>query len=255
MNFEFILSIVLVTIAGLSTLIGSYIIIISKNKSHKKLGFLLGFASGILICIVIKELLPEAKELLSSGYDFPTSSVILVLSLLFGFALSILLDRLLHHHDEEQHSDDHCHMCDLGLTAAITLALHKLPEGIAIFIAIHDSYVTAIPLAIAIAIHHIPEGMIISAPIYYATGNKKKALTYSLASGLVLPVFGLLGFLFLTPLLTDLTEGIMLAVTSSIMFYITFKEIMPQALKYGRKKTTVFSTILGIIFIYLLEMI
>lgn len=255
MDLNFILSAILITAAGLSTLIGSLLIIKSRNKSHKKLGFLLGLSVGIMLCICIKELLPESKELIIGVYDYPMSSIIMGCSLLLGFALSIVLDKILHHHDEEEEHDEHCHMCDIGITTSVTMGLHKFPEGIAIFIAIYDNYLVAIPLALAIAIHHIPEGMIISAPIYYATGDKKKALFYSLISGLVLPVSGLIGFLFLKPIFTDLIEGILLSVTASIMFYITFKEIMPQSLKYGNKRTTVFAMMLGIIFIYLLELI
>jgi ZIP family zinc transporter len=255
MSLNFVFSILLVTVAGLSTLIGTLLIVSSKNKSHKKLGFLLGLAVGIMLCICIKELLPESKELISSIYDYPLSSVILVMSLFLGFVLSIILDKLLHHHDEEEHHDEHCNMCNVGITTALTMALHKLPEGMAIFIAIYSDYTVAIPFALAIAIHHIPEGMIISAPIYYGTGDKKKAFLYSGLSGLVLPISGFIGFIFLQPVFTNLIEGILLAVTSSIMFYITFREIMPQALKYGGKTTTIFATILGIIFIYLLELI
>jgi len=255
MPFDFILAIVLITIAGLSTLIGSLLVFASKNKSHKKLGFLLGMASGIMLCICIKELLPEAQKTLTDLYDYPISSIILIGSLFFGLGLSFVLDRAIHHHDEEQEQDEHCHMCNLGITTAITMALHKFPEGIAIFVAIYDNYLMAIPLALAIAIHHVPEGMIISAPIYYATGDKKKALIYSLASGLVLPVSGLLGFIFLIPILTNLVEAILLGITSSIMFYITFKEIMPSAIKYSNIRTTVFAIILGIIFIYLIELL
>jgi ZIP family zinc transporter len=255
MNLNLILSIILITVAGLSTVIGSIIIFVSKNKSHKKLGFLLGLAAGVMICICIKELLPESQELLSGIYSYPTSSIIMVSSLLGGFILSVILDELIHHHDEEEEHDEHCEMCNLGITTAFTMALHKFPEGIAIFIAIYDNYLVAIPLALAIAIHHVPEGMIVSAPIYYATGSKKKALLYSIASGLVLPVSGILGFFFLQPIFTDLVQGVLLAVTSSIMFYITFKEIMPSAIKYGDKKTIIFSMTLGIIFVYLLELI
>jgi len=255
MNLNFILSILLVTMAGLSTLIGSLLILKSKNKSYKKLGFLLGLAVGIMLCICIKELLPESEELLSSVYNYPMSSIILVVSLFVGFGLSMILDKLLHHHDEEEHHDEHCQLCNVGITTALTMALHKLPEGIAIFIAIYSDYMIAIPFALAIAIHHIPEGMIISAPIYYGTGDKKKALLYSGLTGLVLPISGIIGFLFFQPIFTDLIEGILLAITSSIMLYITFKEIMPQAFKYGGKTTTVFAAILGIIFIYLIELI
>jgi zinc transporter, ZIP family len=35
----------------------------------------------------------------------------------------------------------------------------------------------AIPIAVAIAIHNIPKGIAVSIPIYYATGNKKLAIS------------------------------------------------------------------------------
>lgn len=255
MNINFILSIGLITIAGLSTTIGSIIIFASKNKSYKRLGFLLGLAAGIILCICTKELIPEGEKLLSGAYDYPTSSLILVGGLLLGFCLSLILDRLLHHHEEEEIHDEHCDMCNMGITTAMTMALHKLPEGIAIFIAIYNNTVIAIPLALAIAIHHIPEGMIISAPIYYATGDKKKALLYSILCGLVLPVSGLLGFFFLQSIFTDIVQGILLSITSSIMLYLAFKEIIPGSIKYSNNKTTIFAIIIGIIFIYILELL
>lgn len=253
MNFA--LSVILISIAGLSTLIGTLLIFISKNKSHKKLGFLLGMASGIMICLCIKELLPESKALLTSMYKYPISVLILIVSMIFGLLLSIILDKLLNHHEDEEEKDEHCKLCNIGITTAFTMALHKVPEGIAIFIAISENYLVAVPLAIAIAIHHIPEGMIISGPIYYATGDKKKALLYSLISGLVLPVSGILGFFLLQGVMNGLVEGIMLGATSSLMLYLTFKEIMPQALKYSSKRMTIFSVMIGIILIYLIELI
>ncbi len=43
-------------------------------------------------------------------------------------------------------------------------------------------------IALAIALHNIPEGISVSVPIFYATGNRKKAFLYSLLSGLAEPV-------------------------------------------------------------------
>ena len=44
--------------------------------------------------------------------------------------------------------------------------------------------VMGISIALAIAIHNIPEGITVSVPIYHATGNRKKAFLYSFGSGL-----------------------------------------------------------------------
>jgi hypothetical protein len=37
-------------------------------------------------------------------------------------------------------------------------------------------------IAIALAIHNIPEGIAVSVPIYYATSNRNKAFVYSFVS-------------------------------------------------------------------------
>jgi len=50
-----------------------------------------------------------------------------------------------------------------------------------------------ISIAVAVAIHNIPEGISVSVPIFYATGNRKKAFIYSFLSGLAEPVGALIG--------------------------------------------------------------
>jgi len=41
----------------------------------------------------------------------------------------------------------------------------------------------AIPIVVAIAIHNIPEGIAVSVPIYYATGDRKRAKKKALFHG------------------------------------------------------------------------
>lgn len=62
-----------------------------------------------------------------------------------------------------------------GIFTAMAIAIHNFPEGLATFISALDDVTIAIPIAIAIAIHNIPEGISVSVPVYYATGDKKKA--------------------------------------------------------------------------------
>ena len=50
-----------------------------------------------------------------------------------------------------------------------------------------------VSIAVAIAIHNIPEGLAVSAPILYATKSRKKAFTLSFLSGLAEPVGALIG--------------------------------------------------------------
>ena len=90
-------------------------------------------------------------------------------------------------------------LMNTGIYVALAIAIHNFPEGIATFTAaLHDTSL-GIAIAVAIAIHNIPEGIAVSVPIYYATGNKKKAFWYSFLSGVSEPVGAVLAYLILMP--------------------------------------------------------
>ena len=64
----------------------------------------------------------------------------------------------------------------LGLLMAITMTLHNLPEGFAVAF---SSYTSVGPvMAAAIGVHNVPEGIIVAAPVFAATGSRRKG-TYA----------------------------------------------------------------------------
>ena len=63
----------------------------------------------------------------------------------------------------------------MGLFTALAIAIHNFPEGLATFLAALEDPSLGIAIAIAIALHNIPEGISVSVPIFYATGDRKKA--------------------------------------------------------------------------------
>ena len=63
----------------------------------------------------------------------------------------------------------------MGLFTALAIAIHNFPEGLATFLAALENPSLGIAIAIAIALHNIPEGISVSVPIFYATGDRKKA--------------------------------------------------------------------------------
>ena len=65
------------------------------------------------------------------------------------------------------------------------------------FFAALEDPALGISIAVAIAIHNIPEGVAVSIPIYFATGSKKKAFKYSFSSGLSEPVGAIVGYFIL----------------------------------------------------------
>ncbi|MDR1138863.1 MAG: zinc transporter ZupT [Clostridiales bacterium] len=132
-----------------------------------------------------------------------------------------------------------------GTLTALAIAIHNFPEGIATFISALQDTAIAIPIVIAISIHNIPEGIAVSAPIYYATGNKKKAFWYSFVSGLTEPIGALLAYLILMPFISDTVFGILFAMVAGIMVFISLDQLLPSARAYGHHHLAVYGLVAG----------
>ena len=70
-------------------------------------------------------------------------------------------------------------------------------------------------------------------PVYYATGDKKKAFFYSFLFGLSEPLAALLAYLVLMPFLNEILFGVIFAAVAGIMVFISLDELLPTAEEYG----------------------
>ncbi|MDZ5000966.1 zinc transporter ZupT, partial [Clostridium perfringens] len=134
-----------------------------------------------------------------------------------------------------------------GVFTALAIGIHNFPEGLATFVSALGDMKIAIPIAVAIAIHNIPEGISVSVPIYYATGDKKKAFIYSFLSGMSEPIGAIVGYVFLRNYFNDLTFGIIFAMVAGIMVFISLDELLPAAKEYGEHHLSIYGLILGMI--------
>jgi ZIP family zinc transporter len=132
-----------------------------------------------------------------------------------------------------------------GVMVALSIAVHNFPEGIATFTSALGTLDVAIPITIAIAIHNIPEGIAVAVPIYHATGNRRKAFWYSFLSGLAEPFGALIAFIFLLQFWNPALNGIVLAVVSGIMVFISLDELLPSAEKYGKHHLSIMGLVSG----------
>ena len=102
-----------------------------------------------------------------------------------------------------------------------------------------------VAIAFAIAIHNIPEGIAVSIPLFYATGNRKKAFAYSALSGLAEPLGALVGYMAIAPFLTPAVMGVLLASVAGVMVFISFDELLPAAEEYGEHHLSVYGLVAG----------
>ena len=109
---------------------------------------------------------------------------------------------------------------------------------------LHDPSV-GVAIAIAVAIHNIPEGIAVSVPVYYATGDKQKAFLYSFLSGLSEPLGALIGYLILLPFMSEALFALLFASVAGIMVFISLDELLPAAREYGQAHHSVYGIIAG----------
>lgn len=243
--------------AGLSTGIGSGLAFFTKQTNKKFLSAALGFSAGVMIYVSMVEIFPEARESLELVYGEAKGYWITTISFFIGIAIIALIDKLVPNFEnphairdvkdmkktEDKEQDPE--LLRMGIFSALAIAIHNFPEGLATFIsAIHDPAL-GVSIAIAIAIHNIPEGIAVSVPIYYATGDRKKAFLYSFASGLSEPAGAILGYFLLRSFFTEAMFGIVFAIVAGIMVYISLDELLPAAEKYGEHHTAIYGLISG----------
>lgn len=232
---------ILSSIAGLSTIIGSLIIFISKKRT---LNFLIGgiaFASGVMFFLSILDLIPESIIFLTNSYKIKPSILITLIFFVLGVCLSIIINKLF------PSTMNNKNLYNLGIITMIGITIHNIPEGIATFITTNENIKLGISITIAITMHNIPEGISIALPIYYYTKSKKKAIFYTVICAISEPIGAIIAYLFLKP--NYLTLGIVYAIIAGIMTYISMYELFPSITKYKRYRITYTFYILGLILV------
>jgi ZIP family zinc transporter len=73
------------------------------------------------------------------------------------------------------------------------IALHDLPEGMAVALGEHMKNRTGMVIALGIGIHNMPEGMAIAAPLLMSGMKKSMVLLQTLLISLITPLGTLLG--------------------------------------------------------------
>lgn len=234
----------LTSLAGLSTMIGVIPIFIKLKNKNKIIASSLSFASGVMLCVSIIDLIPESMEMLKKYY---TGSVLIIIILLFiisGIITSSLIDKYLPTTNYES-------LYRVGIISMLAIILHNIPEGIATFISTTKDTSLGISLATSIALHNIPEGISIAIPIYYSTKSKTKACWLTFVSALSEPLGAILTYLFLLPFVNDIILGLLFSFIAGIMLQISLTELLPESLSYNYKNNTKIFFLIGILFMLL----
>jgi len=212
------------TIAGLATGLGGLVVICFGKPSEKMLSLTLGIAAGINIVIATVELLPAAVE--------HGNLLFMSLGFILGIVVMSNIDRLIPSAsliNGNGGTEDQCRLIRTGYIIALALAIHNLPEGLAIGAGFEATRNLGAIIALAIGIHNIPEGMGAGAPLKLGGIQNKKILLITCLAGMATPVGTVLGSL-LSHIAREFIS-LSLAFGGGAIMYVVAKELIPESHK------------------------
>ena len=219
-------------ISLIGTMIGASIGVIVRRPSKKLLGFILGFAGGLMLSIVVFDLIPEATH----KWSFWGT----VLFCILGILLVLIIDCFLVTKKANINSG-----VKVAFMTALGLMLHNFPEGIIMGVGFLTGKTLGLKMSLIIAIHDIPEGMAVSAPLMVSKVSVSKILFYVFITALPTAVGAWIG-IFAGSISAN-TLGACLAAASGIMLYVVCGELLPEATKVWEGVSSTLGILIGVI--------
>jgi len=276
--------------AGMATGIGSIIAFTARRTNYRFLSVSTGFSAGVMLYLSFVEIFFKGLEPLVERYGEYWGHWINAASFFGGMLLMGLVDNLIpsaenphETHSEAEtlplhdpsapipdfesaartrptaeaphnHGIPHPKLMRMGLFIALAIGIHNFPEGLATFLAALQDPGLGVAIAVAIAIHNIPEGISVSVPIFYATGNRKRAFLYSVLSGLAEPLGAVTAYLAIrfffagnAGVIPSQVLGILFGGVAGIMVYISLDELLPTSRAYGKGHDSMYGLVAGML--------
>lgn len=204
-------------LAGLSTCLGAVLVLICGRPGRRSFSFFLGLAAGVMLAVVLLDLIPAAL-----AYGGLTQAL---LGFTAGLLLMAALD-LFFSPENRVYIHDYRYL-KMGYLIAAGIALHDLPEGLAIAAGFGEPAHLGPLLALAIALHNIPEGMATAAPLSARGLSPRHVLVLNGLVSLVTPFECWLGLLLIKASPAFLSS--LLALAAGAMGYIVKGQLWPES--------------------------
>lgn len=235
-------AILLSILAGGATNLGIFFTFFKKDRVREVISISLSFAMGVMSLISLKELVPEPIS-----YFLGNLNIAIALSLIFLIPVMALTIVKVSKINIKKGSN----LYKIGILNMLTLLLHNIPEGIIVFTSSVANQKLGFKIALSIAAHNLPEGICIATPIYYSTGNRKKAFFYTFISGIAEPLGAIITWWFLKPFISILFLNVILYFVGCLMLTIVFWEILPEILSYDRRFYMLIGLFLSLVILFL----
>lgn len=218
------------------TAAGASLVFFTKKVESKLMDSMLGFAAGVMIAASFWSLLAPGIEMAEKMGNIPWLTA--VIGFMGGGLFMRLIDIFLPHLHPGlglDRSEGLKTSWQRSTLLVLAITLHNIPEGLAVGVAFgavaaglpSATIGGAIALAIGIGIQNFPEGTAVSMPLRREGMGKIKSFFMGQASGLVEPVAGVLGALFVLKLQYILPYALCFA--AGAMIFVVVEELIPES--------------------------
>ncbi len=227
--------------AGLATCLGCLIVLLIGHPKEKTLSVLFGLAAGIMLAVVVLDLLPSSLEYGSVRQAVMGFSIGVIIMMILDLMLSKIYSPV------SKGKDSRAYFLKMGYLVATGIAMHDLPEGIAIAAGYSAQQHLGLVIALAIGLHNIPEGMATATPLKIGGLSAGNILLLNVAVSLFTPTGAFIGLILLN--LSPHHIALLLAVAAGAMAFIVKNELLPES----RRRHPNYSTMGGIVgFLFIL---
>ncbi len=218
------------------TAAGAALVFFIKSVNQRLMDSMLGFAAGVMIAASFWSLLAPGIEMAGQMGGIPWLTA--VIGFMGGGIFMRLTDKFLPHlHPglSVEKSEGVKTTWQRSTLLVLAITLHNIPEGLAVGVAFgavaanlpSASMGGAIALAIGIGIQNFPEGAAVSLPLRREGMGRMKSFLFGQASGLVEPIAGVIGAVFVLHMQSILPYALCFA--AGAMIFVVVEELIPES--------------------------
>lgn len=233
-------AVLLAAITSLSTALGGFFTLRTKDRFH----LVLGLSAGLLLGLVAFDLNPEIYTHMGIRWGgLPAVPV----AFCGGFLLLHFVEKWVGGHESHSnhYEDDHTHAENVaGIFGAIAMAGHVFMDGVALGVAFHVSHALGIAVFFALLVHAFSDGLNTVAMLVKSGSWSQKAVLLLGIDALVRVSGAVVGNSFH---FNENSVAIYLAFFSGFVIYIATSHILPEAHADHPSRFTMAATALGVV--------
>ncbi|HWJ95747.1 MAG TPA: ZIP family metal transporter, partial [Telluria sp.] len=220
-------------IAAAATALGTVPVLLSQNFSQRTYDCFLGFGAGVMLgATAFSLVVPALAAARTAGAGAWGASLMVGLGIMIGACVIVVLGKAVNAEAILANEGQDRNSMRRAWLFVWAVALHNLPEGLAIGVAYAGIDVEkANSLATGISIQDVPEGLVVALALRAVGYGRVLSVGLGVASGIIEPIAAAAGVA-----LIGMAAGLLpvaLAAAAGAMLFVIAHEVVPEAHEKG----------------------